>query len=418
MLASVLLSACGSKTDSAKTATSAAVGADTGASADDAASRPSDASGCAAAVASTLGGVGERIYREAGSGLNIEQAVRRVQSSTALVSAITNGDAEATRGALEKLLVNQIVRIQILRAGHVFASAGSEAALAPVRGSIPNTDATFILSTQSDRAFVQVTQQVTGARILLFNGSRAVAGTTAGALPANVPTSGTLKLAGKSYRVYAVSGRSFPSEPLRIAVLVPSSAIACRGPADQAHVETLGHVGERIYQQELHSKYTLATARHIERDPGFQRAVAARDVAATRTAIVGFFAAHIHVVRVRVSVPGSSDGEKLLIDLGGPYVLAPVHGTVRSAGDVVGHFTMAIQDDAGYLKLARLFTGADVLMRTAAHQVMGTLDPGPASVPDRGAVSYRGRTYEAYSFTAEAFPSGPLRISLLIGANS
>jgi hypothetical protein len=74
---------------------------------------------------------------------------------------------------------------------------------------------------------------------------------------------------------------------------------------------------------------------------------------------------------------------------------------------------MAIQDDAGYLRLAHLFTGAQVLMRTSAGQVAGTLNPGPSSVPDRGTVTYRGHTYEAFSFTGTAFPSGPLRISLL-----
>ena len=67
-------------------------------------------------------------------------------------------------------------------------------------------------------------------------------------------------------------------------------------------------------------------------------------------------------------------------------MLAPVHGTLRSGGRVVGHFEMAIQDDAGYLKLAHLFTGAEVLMRTGSRQVMGTLSPGPATVPDRGEV--------------------------------
>jgi hypothetical protein len=95
-------------------------------------------------------------------------------------------------------------------------------------------------------------------------------------------------------------------------------------------------------------------------------------------------------------------------------VLAPVHGTLRSRGRVIGSFEMAIQDDAGYLKLAHLFTGAQVLMRVGGRQVMGTLHPGPASVPDRGRVSYGGRSYQAYSFTGQAFPSGPLRISLLL----
>jgi hypothetical protein len=176
-------------------------------------------------------------------------------------------------------------------------------------------------------------------------------------------------------------------------------------------VETLGHVGERIYEEELHSPAVTATLRHIEGSTSFQRAVAAGDAAAARTAIIGFFGQHIHVVRVRVMI-----GSRLLIDEGGPFVLAPVHGTLRSGGRVVGHFTMAIQDDAGYLKLARLFTGAEVLMRTGAKQVMGTLNPGPASVPDRGAVVYGGHTYQAYSFSGVAFPSGPLRISLLLPA--
>ena len=192
-------------------------------------------------------------------------------------------------------------------------------------------------------------------------------------------------------------------------LLAPTSTISCPGPLGQARVETLGHVGERVYQEELHSPDVAATLRSMESSTAFQHAVAAGSVTATHAAIDDFFKAHIHVVRVRVTIGG-----RLLIDDGGPYVLAPVHGTLRSGGRVVGKFEMAIQDDAGDPKLAHLFTGAEVLMRTGSRQVMGTLSPGPASVPDRGAVTYRGRTYQAYSFSGVAFPSGPLRISLLL----
>src|SRR4029077_6865262 len=326
-----------------------------------------------------------------------------VHSSTALANAIAGGDASAARAALRALLVNQIVRIQVLRGGHVFATAGSGPALAPVRGSIPESGASFVLSTQSDRAYMQVTRQVTGAQILLLSGTHVVAGTSGGAVPASGPADGQLSVDGKRYQVHSLSGKAYPADPLRIALLVSSAGISCPGSPAETRVETLGHVGERIYRQEKHSPYTLATLHRGEKDAGFQRAVAARDVAATRAAIVGFFAAHIHVVRVRVTVPDAGGGERCLIALGGPSVLAPVHGMLRSAGKPVGRFTMAIQDDAGYLKLARLFTGAEVLMRTGVHQVMGTLKPGPASVPDRGSVSYRGRGYDAYSFTGEAF---------------
>jgi hypothetical protein len=332
-----------------------------------------------------------------------------MQSSTALADAVNSGNAAGARAALRALLLGQIVRVEVLRGGRVLAQAGAGPAIAPIRGSIPGTSATFILSSQADQTYLQVVHQVTGAQVLLLAGTRRLAGTTGGPPPASVPGEGPLSYAGQSYQTVTLAGAVYPSGPLRILLLVPTSEISCPGSAAQTRVETLGHVGENVYREELHSPDVTATLRRMESSTAFQRAVAARNVTATHAAIDGFFKAHIHVVRVRVTI-----GDRLLIDDGGPFVLAPVHGTLRSGGRVVGHFEMAIQDDAGYLKLARLFTGAEVLMRSGARQIMGTLDPGPASVPDRGAVAYRGRTYQAYSFSGVAFPEGPLRISLLL----
>ncbi|HZL48942.1 MAG TPA: hypothetical protein VFC30_08000, partial [Solirubrobacteraceae bacterium] len=365
--------------------------------------------------------VAARVYHEAATGGDVAQAVHRVRSSTALAGAIGSGNPGGASAALQALLAGQIVRVEVLRGGRVFAQAGSGPAIAPVYGSIPGTSATFILSTQPDHAYLQVVHQVTGAQVLLRTGSvggapgHTLAGTIDGAPPAGTgPVEGPLTLGGQSYESFTLPGAVYPSGPLRIVLLVPTAGISCPGSPAQTRVETLGHVGERIYQEELHSPDVTATLHHLESSTDFQRAVAAGDATAARAAIVGFFGQHIHVVRVRVTI-----GSRLLIDEGGPFVLAPVHGTLRSGGRVVGHFTMAIQDDAGYLKLAHLFTGAEVLMRTGAKQVMGTLTPGPASVPTDGTsasgeVTYRGRAYQAYSFTGEAFPEGPLRISLLL----
>jgi hypothetical protein len=361
---------------------------------------------CSAAVTGALGEVAQRIYREASGGRIVGEAVHRIQHTAALTSAIESGDSAAASAALRALALNQIVGVQVLRGGHVFARAGTTAAIAPVRGAIPGTNATFVLSTQSDATYLKVARQVTGAQVLLLAGDRRLAGTLAGG--SAPPQSGPVSYSGHLYEVFSLPGRVYPSGSLRIALLVPAEAVSCPASTAQARVETLGHVGERIYQEELGSPTTLATVRQLERSPTFVDAVATHDVAATQAAIVGFFKAHIHVVRVRVTV-----GSALLTDVGGPYALAPVHGTLRRGGQVVGHFVTAVQDDAGYLKLARLFTGAQVLMRTGGRQVMGTLSPGPASVPDRGTVSYGGRSYEAYSFTGEAFPSGALHISLL-----
>jgi hypothetical protein len=379
---------------------------------------------CAHIAAATLGDVGERIYRESSHGANVGEALARVRGSSALASAISAGDAGATRTALESLLANQIAGIEILVRGKVLASAGSGTAIAPVRGSIPGAGASFVLSTQSAQSYLSVTRQVTGAEVLLYGADGRLAGTVgsspaAGAAGDVPPHDGAVSYAGSHYQAHSIAGGVYPAGPLRIVLLVPHSAIHCPKQIADTQLDTLGHVGERIYEEEAGSPYVRATLRHIEADKPFEEAVAARDTQAVRAAIVGLFAAHIHVVRVRVYASQPSGAQRFLYDLGGPYVLAPVHGLVRSAGTLVGRFSFAIQDDAGYMKLARRFTGADVLMRTGPggeRQVMGTLDPGPARVPNRGNIQYSGRHYRAYSFTGEAFPSGPLRISLLYRA--
>jgi hypothetical protein len=418
----MLLSACGSSSPPARTVTGGNANAHGHTLLDE--HHPS-ALVCARTVAGTIGEVALRIYREAATGENVTQAVHRVDGSKALLAAIAAGDRTAARAALRALLVNQIVAVQVTRKGRPFAHVGGAvSAIAPVEGSIPHTDARFALSTQASRSYLDVTKQVTGAHVVMLPevGSRAArsgagvfAATLSGLQPAQVPLHGPFSYRGHSYEVSSLRGSAYPAGALRIALLVPSTSISCPGSVTQATVETLGHVGERIYEEEAHSPYVRATLRHIEADPAFQQAVAARDTRAIRAAIVSFFAAHIHVVRVRAYSVEPSGAQRLLYDLGGPFVLAPVHGVVRSDGRLVGRFSFAIQDDAGYLKLAHRFTGTEVLMRTRSRQVMGTLHPGPAKVPDRGLIDYRGNHYEVYSFAGTAFPSGALRISLLLG---
>ncbi|HEV2973599.1 MAG TPA: hypothetical protein VGX69_01220 [Solirubrobacteraceae bacterium] len=422
--AAALLVACGSSSHPAKTGTAGTIATltltSTSTPTPPIASR--GGGGCAAHVASALDEVGGRIYREASSGADVQEAVNRVQGSAALAQAISANDAGATSAALRALQAGQIVRIEIVKGGRVFASAGAGTAIAPVRGPIAGTDARFVLSTQAAASYEQVTRQVTGAEVVLLGGAgpggtgaRTIAATLAGsALPARIPPSGSIEFNKKKYEAASLAGSLFPTGALRVVLLVPSAGLSCPGSAAQTRVEALGHVGERIYEEEAGSAYVRATLHQIEASHAFAQAVAERNTAAIRAAIVSLFAAHIHVVRVRVYAVEPSGAQRFLYDLGGPYVLAPVHGTVRSGGREVGRFSFAIQDDAGYVKLARRFTGADVLMRVGARQVMGTLDPGPAHVPDRGTVYYEGARYEAYSFVGEAFPSGPLRISLLV----
>jgi hypothetical protein len=190
----------------------------------------------------------------------------------------------------------------------------------------------------------------------------------------------------------------------------PAPSAACvSGAAVLAN--TAGAVAQRIYASEVSSSEVSSDRRQIESYAPLVQAVESNDHAALATAVHTLVYSHTHIVRLRVSV-----GSTLLFDEGGPYILAPVEGKLRSRGKEVGHFVFSVQDDLGYVKLETRFIGAPLVLRTESGQVPieGLLTPGPASIPNLGPVSYKGANYEAYSFNAAAYPSGRLRISLLL----
>ncbi len=174
---------------------------------------------------------------------------------------------------------------------------------------------------------------------------------------------------------------------------------------------TAGSVAERIYAAEVHSSETDSDKRQIESYGPLLSAMHSGDRAAIHTAVHSLVYSHTHIVRLRVS-----RGSELLYDEGGPYILAPIAGRLRLHGKEVGHFVFSVQDDLGYVKLVTRFIGAPLILRTDSGgvPVEGLLSPGPASIPDRGPVEYRGAGYQAYSFNAAAYPSGRLRVSLLL----
>jgi hypothetical protein len=108
-------------------------------------------------------------------------------------------------------------------------------------------------------------------------------------------------------------------------------------------------------------------------------------------------------------------GGHVLSDLGAGNALAPVSGALRQGGKPVARFFISLQDEHGYTLLVRRLIGAQVVLRSGGHVLPdSTLRPGPARLPLRGSVSYRGTVWEAASFHAQAFPRGALRIWLLV----
>ena len=177
-----LLAGCGSAT-----ATRSATGASSTTTTSPAATTAPLTANCATTVASTLGTVAARVYHEAATGGNVAQAVHRVQSSSALAGAIGDGNAAAARAALRALLPIRSSASRSCAAGTSSPRRAPGRRSHPSTVSIPGTSATFVLSTQSDHAYLQVVQQVTGAQVLLLAGDHSLAGTIGGTLPRREP---------------------------------------------------------------------------------------------------------------------------------------------------------------------------------------------------------------------------------------
>jgi hypothetical protein len=343
---------------------------------------------CAQTVQDELREVALRVYDQAVGGGNVATSERRLASSTALATAVAHGDAPATQAALRPLLRAQIQRIVVRRGSRVLADLGTGAALAPVHGVLRDAAGApvgrYTLSVGNDAGIGGLIHALTGAEVVMRAGGHRVAAAAGGG--------------GEGYTVSSFGATAFPTGSLRVSLYSPPASGALCGATRAATVaNTIGAVGQRLFRDEQSGAATARVLRVVAGDRGFIRAVATDDPAALRAAIVGFFQdPSLHVVRIRAV---TADGT-LVNDVGGPYVLAPASAPVRSNGRVIGRVTLSIQDDTGYIKLMRRFTGADVLLRTPA---------GP--VP--GSTLSSGRNNHAFSFAAHAFPSGPLRISLL-----
>jgi hypothetical protein len=85
----------------------------------------------------------------------------------------------------------------------------------------------------------------------------------------------------------------------------------------------------------------------------------------------------------------------------------------------IGRVTLSIPDDTCCIKPVRRGTGAEALPADAGRTGARKRPlAGPVRAPECGSVTYRGRTYLVFSFRARAFPSGPVRVSLLVAATT
>ena len=163
-----------------------------------------------------------------------------------------------------------------------------------------------------------------------------------------------------------------------------------------------------IYAGELHGGELRADIGHVTGSQALLSAMAGFNPAAVQAAVHGLvYAPHWHIVRLRVLRAG-----KVLADVGGPYIIAPVTGTLRWHGHTVGSYVMSVQDDIGFVKLVSRFIGAPIDIYRDGVLPDGDAQAGPARVSTGATVTIAGSTYRENVMRAGAFPSGSLQIAL------
>ncbi len=187
----------------------------------------------------------------------------------------------------------------------------------------------------------------------------------------------------------------------------PRCASATAG-ATIATVDTA--VARGIYEQELHSREVSRDVAHITGSRALLDALARGSEAAVREAVHSIvYTPHWHIVRLRIVRAG-----RVLADVGGPDVIAPVSGTLRSNGKPLATYVMSVQDDLGYVKLVSRFIGIPVELYRDGGLLMGTLRPAPPVSSNATSVKLGGSSYLLRFLSASAFPSGSLRVALLV----
>ncbi|TMK99070.1 MAG: hypothetical protein E6G34_06100 [Actinobacteria bacterium] len=377
------------------------------------ASGPTGPGTCGATVLEVLGHVATRIYHEGVESERTASARHLIARSGALSSATERGDAAGAAAAAQSLLgTRHMAGLRVMRGGTLLANVGVARGLAPLIGTITGAGGRQVGSYEAtvwgDHGLVDETSGLTGASTVVREGTRELAGRFR--LPAReLPAQGTVAVHGVAHEFFSFPAAAYPGgRPLRVYVVraVPSSSRLCATSAQRTIVNVLGQVARQIYRGEAGPR-AHGQVRRVQRDQPLLRAVALRDRAAARSAIAALL--HQHLVRLRVSAGGA-----LLADVGGPYVLAPVSAPLRLGGHTIGQAVLSIQDDQGYLRLAKRLAGVDVLMYMGSKLVESSVGGTPAGVPSQGSFSYGGRNFIAFTFRARAFPTGPLRITVLI----
>jgi len=214
-------------------------------------------------------------------------------------------------------------------------------------------------------------------------------------------------LAGAAVALAACAGAGRAASAPPSAARPPACAAGTQATVATADAQMMSD----IYRNQLAGTEVSYDLAQITGAADLIHAVSARDPAATRRAVTRLvYHPAWHIVRLRV-LDGSG---RLLGDLGGPYVAAPVSGVLRSGGRVVGRFVMSVQDDVGETKLETRFVGDPIGIYASGRLVAERGARLPSAAPAGAALTVGGVTYRVTRGTFNAFPTGTFEAVILV----
>ncbi len=195
-----------------------------------------------------------------------------------------------------------------------------------------------------------------------------------------------------------LDGDARPARAADAHALAASTSGGCGAATAMTVAAVQSAVARRIYAEEATGASTRLDSARVASFPPLLHALESGAPGAVRTAVHQLvYMPGWHIVRLRVV-----RGGHVLADIGGPYILAPVRGTLRAHGRVLADYVMSVQDDLGYVKLVTRFIGAPIDIFWNGSRVMGT----------GGAAAAQGE--QSSTLSLGAFPAGRLEARLYV----
>jgi hypothetical protein len=194
----------------------------------------------------------------------------------------------------------------------------------------------------------------------------------------------------------------------------PASAAAAR---KSTSIDRLTQVARQRYGIEVHGGVAIGTLHRIGRDRTLLRTLQSGNLSATRAYVQRQFNAvwyHWHVSRLSIT-----NGSKVVVDTGVPFVVAPSQMTLRGTGGrTLGTLQVSIQDVIGFVRYMHRNYPVDVVVRGqgSAHVKTSLPAAAGANLPSSGTVTLGGRRYDVRSFAQTAGGGEPVTVWILTKA--